>query len=40
MDINKKQKLIDKNKKLNELKEISNLNNDENKTPNKKKSNY
>ena len=37
MDINKKQKLIDKNKKLNELKEISNLDNDENKTPNKKK---
>ena len=35
MDINKKQKLIDKNKKLNELKEISNLDNDENKTPNK-----
>ena len=36
MDINKKQKLIDKNKKLNELKEISNLDNDENKTKKKK----
>ena len=36
MDINIKQKLIDKNKKLNELKEISNLDNDENKTKKKK----